>query len=75
MDDFRRDLKSPGFPGGSNRKEPANNAEERGWIPASGRSPAEGHGYTPVFSPGKSHGQRSITGYSPWDHKESSMTE
>ena len=25
---------------------------------------------TPVFLPGKSHGQRSLAGYSPWDHKE-----
>ena len=75
MDDFRRVLKSPGFPGGSNRKESAHNAEEPGWIPASGRSPGEGHGYTPVFSPGKSYGQRSLAGYSPWDHKESNMTE
>ena len=24
---------------------------------------------TPVFLPGESHGQRSPTGYSPWDHK------
>ena len=24
---------------------------------------------TPVFFPGKSHGQRSLVGYSPWDHK------
>ena len=24
---------------------------------------------TPVFLPGKSHGQRSLVGYSPWDHK------
>ena len=23
----------------------------------------------PVFLPGKSHGQRSLVGYSPWDHK------
>jgi len=30
---------------------------------------------TPVFSPGKSHGQRSLVGYSPWGHKESDMTE
>ena len=27
------------------------------------------------FLPGKSHGQRSLAGYSPWDHKESDMTE
>ena len=30
---------------------------------------------TPVFSPGKSCGQRSLVGYSPWGHKESYMTE
>ena len=29
----------------------------------------------PVFFPGKSHGQRSLLGYSPWGHKESGMTE
>ena len=26
---------------------------------------------TPVFSPGESHGQKSLEGYSPWGHKES----
>ena len=30
---------------------------------------------TPVFSPGEFHGQRSLTGYSPWGSKESDMTE
>ena len=30
---------------------------------------------TPVFLPGESHGQRSLEGYSPWDHKESDMIE
>ena len=30
---------------------------------------------TPVFLPGESHGQRSLAGYSPWDHKESDTTE
>ena len=29
---------------------------------------------TPVFLSGKSHGQRSLVGYSPWGHKESDMT-
>jgi len=29
----------------------------------------------PVFLPGKSHGQRSLEGYSLCDHKESDMTE
>ena len=30
---------------------------------------------TPVFLPGKFHGQRSLVGYSPWGRKESDMTE
>ena len=30
---------------------------------------------TPVFLPGESQGQRSLAGHSPWDHKESDMTE
>ena len=30
---------------------------------------------TPVFLPGKSHGQRSLAGYGPWGHKKSDMTE
>ena len=30
---------------------------------------------TPVFLPGKSHGRRSLAGYSPWDCKESDTTE
>ena len=30
---------------------------------------------TPVFLPGKFHGQRSLVGYSPWDHRELDMAE
>ena len=30
---------------------------------------------TPVFLPGKFHGQRSLEGFSPWGHKESDTTE
>ena len=30
---------------------------------------------TPIFLLGKSHGQRSLVGYSPWGHKEVDMTE
>ena len=30
---------------------------------------------TPVFSPGESHGQRSLAGYSPWGRRESDMIE
>ena len=28
-----------------------------------------------VALPGESHGQRSLAGYSPWDHKESDTTK
>ena len=30
---------------------------------------------TPVFLPGKAHGQKSLVGYSPWSHNESDTTE
>ena len=30
---------------------------------------------TPIHLPGKSHGQRSLVDYSPWDHKELDTTE
>ena len=30
---------------------------------------------TPAFLPGKSHGQKSLAGYSPWGHKELDTTE
>ena len=30
---------------------------------------------TPIFLPGKSHGQRILVGYNPWGQKESDMTE
>ena len=31
--------------------------------------------HTPVFLPGKFHGQRSVAGYSPWGRKESDTIE
>ena len=47
-----------------------------GSIPRSGRSPREGNGLpTPVSLPEKSHGQRSLVGYSPWGCKELDTTE
>ena len=66
-----------GFPGGSEGKVSACNAGDLGsfnpwvrkipwrrkWQP------------TPVLWPGKSHGQRSLVDYSPWDGKELDMTK
>ena len=46
-----------------------------GLVSGSGRSPGEGWQPTPVFLPGKSPGQRSLVGSSPWGHKESDFSE
>ena len=63
--------KSLGFPGGSEAKASAWNAEDLGSIPGSGISPGEGNGNPLQYLPGESHGGRSLVGYSPWGHKES----
>ena len=56
-----------GFPGGSVVKNPPANAEDAGSIPGLRRFPWRRKCQpTPVFLPGKSHGQRSLVGYSPW---------
>ena len=68
-----------GFPGGASGKEPACQCRRhkrcrfdprvrkipwrKKWQPS------------PVFFPGKFHGQRSLVGYGPWGRKESDMTE
>ena len=41
-------------------------------LPAQGRRTWQP---TPVFLSGESHGQRSLSGYSPLDHKELDTTE
>ena len=59
-------------------KKPPANAGDPGdmdSIPGLGRSPGEKWQPTLVFLPGKSHGQRSLVGCSPWGHKESDRTE
>ena len=57
-----------GFPGGSVVKNPPANAGDMGLIPGWGKSPGERTG-NPLQYPclGKSHGQRSLAGCSPWD--------
>ena len=59
-----------GFPGGSDGKESACNAEDPGLIHGLGRSPGGGHGnplqHSCLENP---HGQRSLAGYSPWGLK------
>ena len=57
-----------GFSGGSGVKNLLANAGDVGSAPQSGRSPGEGNA---VFLPGKSYGQRRLTGYCPCCHQES----
>ena len=64
-----------GFPDGSNGKVSACKAEDLGSIPGSGRPPGEGNGQpSPVFLPGKSHGQRHLAGYTVHEVTEESDT-
>ena len=67
-----------GFPGGSVVKESTCNRGDLrdadsipvGKIPWGRKGPL-----TPAFLPGKSHGERSLVGYSQWSHQESYTTE
>ena len=64
------------FPGGSDGKASVYNAGDLGSIPGSGRFPGEGIGNPLQYSClEKSHGRRSLVGYSPWGCKESDRTE
>ena len=66
------------FLGGSAGKEPTCQCRrcKRGFSPWLGKIPWRRKWQpAPVFLPGKSHGERSLVGYSPWDHKESDTTE
>ena len=64
-----------GFPDGSVAKNQSANARDAGDMssgPGMGRSPGGGNGTPFQYSClEKFHGQRSLTGYSPWDHQES----
>ena len=66
------------FPGGLAVKNlPANAGNAGDWFdPWIGKRPwSRIWQPTPVFLPGKSHGQRSLAGYSPGGRKELGMTE
>ena len=57
-------------------KESACSAGDVGSIPGSEKSPREGNGNPLQYSClGNPHGQRSLVGYSQWDHRESGMTQ
>ena len=54
------------FPGGPVIKEFSANTRDVVSVPGLGKSSGEG---SPVFLPGKFHGQRSLAGYGPRGHK------
>ena len=65
-----------GFPGDSDDKESACNSGDMSSISRLGRSPGEENGNLPQHACLEiHHGQRSLAGCSPWNHKESDMTE
>jgi len=63
-------------PGGSDGKSVCLQCGRPGFDPCVGKIPWRRKWHpTPVLLPGKSHGQRSLVGYSPWGRKELDTTE
>ena len=61
---------SQGVPGSSEAKKSSCQCRRCGFHPRVERIPWRRKWQpTPVFLPGKSHGQRSLAGFSPWGHK------
>ena len=68
-----------GFPGGTSGKEPScqrRRLKRLGYDPWVGKIPwRRAWQSTPVLLPGKSYGERSLVGCSPWGGQESDPTE
>ena len=62
-----------GFPGGSVVKNLP--AMQETWVQSLGCVSWSREWKPPVFLPGEFHGETSLEGYSPWDHKESDTTK
>ena len=77
--DLESDNHLLGFPGGASDKEPAcqcRRCKRQGFNPWVRKIPwRRARQPIPVFLPGESHELRSLAGYSPWNCKESDMTE
>ena len=64
------------LPGGSDGKESICKSRRPGFDPWVGKILCRRKWQpTPVFLPRKSHGRRSLAGYSPWGRRELNMTE
>ena len=65
-----------GFPGGSDCKASARNVGDLRFHPWVGKNPwRRKRQSTPVFLPRRSHGQRTLVGYSLWCHEEPGKTK
>ena len=67
-----------GFPGGvvvKNLPASAGDPRDTDSVPGSGRSLEKETATCSSILPWKIHGQRSLAGYSPWGHKESTLIE
>ena len=65
-----------GLPWWLSGKEPPCQCRRHGFDPPVGKIPwRRKWQLTPVFFPGRSHGQRSLVGYSPWGRTELDTTE
>ena len=68
-----------GFPGGASGKESTyqcRRSKKSGFTPWVRKIPwSRKWQTTPVFLPGKFHGQRSLVGYGPWGSRELDLTE
>ena len=65
-----------GFPGGKKSACQCRKCKRCRFNPQDGKMPWKRKWQpTPVFLPGKSHGHRSLAGYSPWGRKKSDRTE
>ena len=65
-----------GFPGGASGKESTRQCRRCGFNPWVRKNLwKRSWQTTPLFLPGKSHGQRSLVRYSPWGSQESDTAE
>ena len=64
-----------GFPGGTMVKNPPANAGDVDLIPGSGRSPGVGNGNPLQYFCLENPMESNLAGYSPWNCKESDITE
>ena len=73
---FRNPCVILGFPDASDDKESSLQCWRPQFDPRVAKIPRRREGHpTPVFLPGEFHGQRSLAGYSPWDHRETQLSD